>query len=134
MSAELVDTRGEYMGPGKYTFTIADVPQKGTWKEKANYYDFRFLVNYKDSYVEHKEKIPVWQAAPLLRAIGAKEVEQGVFEWDKEASVGTMFDGEIVMEKGKDGIKEYRKLINPIAIDGFPKNKNLEGAYSEVPF
>ena len=129
MTTEITDTRSKGIEPGKYTFTIASTVLKGEFKPGANYYDFQFLVNVGKETFEHNEKIPVWLSGQLLLAIGAKEKEQGVFEWDKESVVGTMFDAEIVFEKGIDkrtGLeRDYRRMKNPVAINGFPKNKNI---------
>jgi len=117
MPIEVTDTRGDGLRAGKYTFTITAVPEKkqfipsGKW-----YYDFQFETEQNGELIPHQEKIPVWLAAPLLRAIGAKEVEEGKFEWDKEKVIGVQFDAEIEMQRGKNGDKLFAHIVNPIAI------------------
>ncbi len=135
MSVERVDTRGSYLQPGHYTFTIASVPMKGDWGPGKNYYDFDFMVRVHGEVLSHKEKIPVWLVGPYLRAIGVPESEPDVFEWDKATSVGATFDAEIILESGKDG-KSYRHIKNPVAIQGFPKVKVAANvaADEEPPF
>ena len=139
---ERVDTRGSSLEPGSYTFTIISLPIKGDYDvDKGrpaagkNYYDFEFAAKVGADMVPWKEKIPVWVVAPLLRAIGVRESEPEVFEWERESSIGATFKGEIVSQLGKDG-KNYRHLVNPVAIEGFPKTSIKKNDYSgeEVPF
>jgi hypothetical protein len=123
---EVTDTRGEGLKPGKYTFTVASTPIKDKFKNSGKpYYDFTFETTVDGNLKEHNEKIPTWLAAPILRALGAKETSEGVFEWDRDQVVGTMFDAEIVLEKMPDG-KEYRRLTSPVAI--------LKKSDEKVPF
>jgi hypothetical protein len=132
MSLERVDTRGNAVGPGKWTMVVSETPISGDWGPGKNYYEFKFKVYVSPgSKLPYSERFPVWLCGPLLRALGCNEVETGIFEWDKEAVVGVKFDGEIVIEKGKDG-KDYRKLRNPVAIAGFPKDTEIGD--SVVPF
>lgn len=124
MTKERTDTRGEGIPPGKgYIFKISDVPVKDKFQSGKPYYSFRMTTVVDGELVEHEERIPTWLVAPLLRALGCKEVEPEVFEWDKEAVVGQEFKGDIEMEPNpKDG-KKYRRLKNP---------RNL--TTDEVPF
>jgi hypothetical protein len=106
MTLERTDTRNG-LQPGHYTFTICSPVEKGEFKEGKIYYEFNFEVNGNI----HTEKIPVWAAAEILRAIGAKEIESDVFEWDKDQVVGINVDADIVMEQSKNG-KTYRRMRN----------------------
>lgn len=130
---ERIDTRGNVLSPGHYTFTIISVPMKGEFKPGSTYYDFEFMAKVGSENISYKEKIAVWLVGPFLRAIGVTESEPDVFEWDKSSSVGATFDAEIVSEMGKDG-KHYRHIRNPMAISGFPKVAVRAKNTDEVPF
>lgn len=114
MSTEITDTM-EGLRAGKYTFTVAAIPEKKQFTKSGKwYYDFTLETECGQSLLTHQEKIPVWLSAPILRAIGAKEVEEGKFEWDREKVVGIQFDAEVEMQKSGDKI--FPHITNPIAI------------------
>jgi len=97
---------------GKHVFTVSDVPVKKRFESGSVVYEFVFEVKDGDKLITHKERIPVWLSGPILKALGAKEIEPGVFEWEKEETVGKMITADIVMEPNpKDG-KSYRRMKN----------------------
>lgn len=118
MAIERTDSRGEGLRPGVFTFTVSEVPTKRKWPTSGKiYYDFKLTAIQDGRLVEHNEKVNTWQAGPILRALGAKEVETGVFEWDKDAVLGLEFEAEVYLEKDRnDPTKEYRRLRNHRAV------------------
>jgi hypothetical protein len=109
---ETTDTNNG-LAVGHYKFTISSPVEKRKFEGKeSKYYLFKLMATVDGNLLEHQERIPVWMAGEILRALECKEVKPGVFEWDKEAVVGEMIEGDIVIEKSKDGTKEYRRLKN----------------------
>lgn len=97
---------------GHYKLTIvAPVEKRKFENNDKKFYLFKFETIVGETIMTHEERIPVWMASDILKALHAKEVTPGVFEWDKDAVLGEVIEGDIVMEKGKDG-KEYRRLRN----------------------
>lgn len=136
MTVEKTDTRGDGIVAGNYTFIVASEPIKGEFKPGKTYYEFDLDVIVGAEKMKHQQKIPIWLCQPILRAIGAQETDPGIFEWDTEAVIGTMFDGEIFYEKNINTGKEYRKMRMPVAIAGFPKDSAYAApkGEAEVPF
>jgi len=98
---------------GHYKLTISAPVEKRKFENNdKKYYLFKFTTTVGENLMDHQERIPVWKASDILKALGCKEITPGVFEWDRDAVVGEMIEGDIVMEKNpKDG-KEYRRLKN----------------------
>jgi len=126
---ERTDTGGLGLKVGRYTFKVAENPIKGAWGGGATYYEWFFETFANGGITEHKEKIPVWKMGPLLRALGQKEVEPDIFEWDREGVTGLEFDGEIVMEWNKDKTKAYPRIANHRKAGSVPAEKD-----DAVPF
>jgi hypothetical protein len=97
---------------GHYVFTVSSPVEKRKFENNdKKFYLFKFTVQIGENLMEHQERIPVWMAAEIIKAVGGKEITPGVFEWDRDGVIGEQIEGDIVLEKVKDG-KEYKRLRN----------------------
>lgn len=117
MATERTDTRGEGLQPGRYVFTISEPVVKRKWESGSIYYDWKFNVAHDGNLKDHNEKLAPWKLGPLLKALNQKEIEPGIYEWDKEAVVGLQVAADIVLDKAKNSDRVYRRMANFSALD-----------------
>lgn len=115
--AETTDTRFKMFPEVKdQSFRIMAVPLKFKDDNGRSHYSFQFEALIGNSLETHKERFFPSQIAPLLRALGCKEIEDGVFEWEREEVCGKTIIADIVHEanaKSKDPLKKWPRLKNP---------------------
>jgi hypothetical protein len=98
---ERTDTRPNIITPGKYSFTVSKVPVKKMNDNSKVFYEFEFEYIDGTDIKTYKERFMSWLVGPLLKAMGFKEVEPKVFEWEREEAKGKVVDATIIHEEDK---------------------------------
>ena len=113
---ERTDTRRKMFPEVKdCDFRVSSVPQKFKDDNGRTHYSWEFEALVNGGLETHKERFFPSQIAPLLRALGCKEVEPDVFEWEREEVQGKHILADIVHEsntKSKDPGKKWPRLKN----------------------
>lgn len=112
---ERTDTRMKLNPPeGEYLFRVSKVMKIKDESGRSIYpWEFEAMVN--GEVITHKERFFPSQLAPLLRALGCREVEPEIFEWEKEEQVNKPVRAKIVHEEHKKTGKKWPRLRDPIA-------------------
>lgn len=114
MSTETTDTNQEITPTGDFVFTVSKkVEKRLAEKSQKPFYIFKFEYMKGGQLSTHTEILMTWMAGPMIRALGGKEVKPNVFEWDREAVVGSKVKATIIHEPDfKDPAKMRAKMTN----------------------
>lgn len=106
----ITDTRSKQMEAGKYHFEVVAMPVQVAAGDFLKWqFEFRVVGSndkpIKMSYFDN-------QVGELLRAVGCKEVEPEIFDWEPEQVYGRLFEAELFYEEDAKGkINEYTKKV-----------------------
>lgn len=108
----ITDTNGNMLPQGKYTFRVSDVPTEVDVKGyKA--WQWSFDVDTEDGAQPYQERFMVWLVAPLLRALGCKEIAPGKFDWEPTEVLGRSVVARIehvTLDKGASAGKTVARM------------------------
>jgi hypothetical protein len=100
----ILDTTGGLFPEGTFVFTIESIPETGQYPSGHKYVQFHFETEVEGEMRTYSERFVVWMIAPLMQALGFKEVKPGHYDFEPTACMGKEIRGTIVhekMEKGK---------------------------------
>ena len=124
-------SRFQLFPEGTYIFTVKETPQEDPTDTGKMRYFFKFDVSGQEK--SYEEKIPVWLIAPLLRALGCKEVATDEFDWEYEDVVGVSVRATIYHEvvKTDKGDRTYARMTD---IQSTKEKDKEEEEESSIPF
>jgi len=110
----MLDTNGEIFPQGCFTFRVSDVP---TPEDVKGYSAWRwtFEAETSDGVRTYSERFMVWTLAPLLRALGFKELTPGKFDFEATEAMGRSVVAEIkhvTLDKGASAGKTVARMMD----------------------
>lgn len=116
----ILDTNGEIFPEGTYTFRVAAVPFE-TEVGKYLAWQWSFETPIDGALRVYNERFMVWLLAPLLRALGFKELTPGRFDFEATEALSRSVVATIkhqTLEKGASAGKTVARMVDIKPVGG----------------